>query len=135
MPVYRINRSAESYGQAIGILMVDVRMPFVPGDVGNASTFGYPVIYKIVPGLTSQVCVEARPEFKQPVIDAARALADQGVRGISSDCGFMLAYQDVVREMRSMCPFAFRVFCKSRSSRVRWVRAEPSGSSPPTRAS
>ena len=102
MPVYRINRTAQSYGQAIGILMLDSHVPFVPGDVGNASTFGYPVIYRIVLGLKPEVCLEGAPELEESVTQAARALADEGVRGISSDCGFMLQYQDAVRDAVSV---------------------------------
>jgi hypothetical protein len=98
MPVYRTNPSAESYGQAIGILLLDVKLPFIPGDVANASTFSYPVIYETVPGLTSTACVTSPGGFDEAVVGAARALVAQGVRGISSDCGFMLAYQDLVRD-------------------------------------
>ena len=98
MPVYRVNRTAQSYGQAIGILMLDSHVPFIPGDVGNASTFGYPVIYRVVPGLTPEACLDGAPEFEEPVTEAARALVDEGVRGISSGCGFMLQYQDAVRD-------------------------------------
>jgi hypothetical protein len=98
MPVYRINRTAESYGQAIGILMLDRHVPFIPGDVGNASTFGYPVIYRVVPGLTPEACLDGAPELEEPVTEAARALVGEGVRGISSGCGFMLQYQDAVRD-------------------------------------
>ena len=98
MPVYRVNRTAQSYGQAIGILMIDRRVPFVPGDVGNASTFGYPVIYRVVPGLDDEACLESASQFEGPVRRAAKALVDEGVRGISSNCGFMLRYQDAVRD-------------------------------------
>ena len=40
------------YGEAIGIALFDGRRyPMVPGDVGNASTYSYPVRLKVVPGL------------------------------------------------------------------------------------
>ena len=51
MPRYEI-RDADTYGHAIGILLLDYRGPFIPGDVGNATTYGYPVLYKLVEGLT-----------------------------------------------------------------------------------
>ena len=41
------------YGTPIGILCVDCTVPFLPGDVGNASTYDYPVVYRLVPGATS----------------------------------------------------------------------------------
>ena len=98
MPIYRTNRHAESYGQSVGILLLDARMPFPPGDVANASTYRYPVVYRIVPGLATDVCLNGAPEFAGAIADAARGLARQGVRGISSDCGFMLQYQQAAAD-------------------------------------
>jgi hypothetical protein len=97
MTVYRTRRSAESYGHAVGILLLDARLPFIPGDVANASTYRYPVIYKTVPGLSTAVCLAGAPEFSAAAVRAARELEAQGVRGISSDCGFMLQFQSAVR--------------------------------------
>ena len=51
MPKYRV-RNADTYGHAVGILLLDYRGPFIPGDVGNATSFGFPVLYKLVKGLT-----------------------------------------------------------------------------------
>ena len=98
MPVYRTNRNAESYGQSVGILLLDAHVPCPPGDVANASTYRYPVIYRRVPGLAADVCLAGAPEFAEAVADGARALARQGVRGISSDCGFMLQYQQAAAD-------------------------------------
>ena len=78
--------------------MLDNPLPFIPGDVANASTFRYPVIYRAVPGLDAEACLDGAPEFSDRVVAQARWLAAQGVRGISSDCGFMLQYQDAVRD-------------------------------------
>ncbi len=96
MTVYRTGKTAETYGQAVGILLLDVRLPFIPGDVANASTYGYPVIYKTVPGLSTAVCLAGAPEFSAAVVKAAQELEAQGVKGISSDCGFMLQFQSAV---------------------------------------
>ena len=98
MPVYRTHPNAESYGQSVGILLLDSHMPFPPGDVANASTYRYPVIYKLVSGLATDVCLNGAPEFADTVAEAARELALQGVRGISSDCGFMLQYQQAAAD-------------------------------------
>ena len=98
MPVYRTNPNAESYGQSVGILLLDAHMPFPPGDVANASTYRYPVIYRRVPGLATDVCLAGAPEYAEAVVEGARELARQGVRGISSDCGFMLQYQQAAAD-------------------------------------
>lgn len=98
MAIYRAHPAAEAGGRAIGILMLDCRLPFIPGDVGNAATYSYPVVYRTVPGLSTAVCLNGAPEFADAAVAAARALEAEGVRGISSDCGFMLQFQDAVRE-------------------------------------
>ena len=98
MPVYHTHPSAESYGQGIGILLLDSHMPFVPGDVANASTYRYPVKYKLVSGLETYVCLNGAPEFGPVIAEAARELEAQGCKGISSDCGFMLQYQQAAAD-------------------------------------
>ena len=36
------------YGASVGILMLDARFPRIPGDMGNAQTWPFPVHYRIV---------------------------------------------------------------------------------------
>ena len=98
MPVYETRRTADAYGYSVGILLLDTREPFVPGDVGNATTYDFPVLYRTVPGAHPSRVFVTDPELNEPVVEAARWLEGQGVKGISSDCGFYLNYQDVVRE-------------------------------------
>ena len=98
MPVYSTRPAAEASGYCLGFLMLDVRQPFVPGDVGNASSYDYPVLYRTVPGATPERVLFADPELEEVVVETARALEAQGVRAISSDCGFFINYQDVVRD-------------------------------------
>ncbi|MFN0044387.1 MAG: aspartate/glutamate racemase family protein [Alphaproteobacteria bacterium] len=98
MTIYKTRKSAESYGQAVGILLLDAKAPFIPGDVANAHTYDYPVIYKTVEGLSTSVCLNGAPEFNAKMAAAAKELEEAGVRGISSDCGFMLQFQAAVRE-------------------------------------
>jgi hypothetical protein len=98
MPIYTKRPAAESYGQGVGILLLQQYAPFIPGDVANASSYGYPVIYKAVDGLLPDVCLNGAPEFNDTMAAAARELVAQGVRGISSDCGFMIQFQDAVAE-------------------------------------
>ena len=43
------------YGYPIGILMLETRFPRIPGDIGNATTWDFPVLYKIVEKETEKV--------------------------------------------------------------------------------
>ena len=98
MPVYRMQPRAEAYGYCVGILLLDLRQPFVPGDVGNATSYDYPVLYRTVPGACPARVSVGDPELNDAVVEAARELVAQGVKGISSDCGFFINFQDLVAE-------------------------------------
>ncbi len=99
MPKYPIDSNPHrvSYGTSIGILLLDARVPFVPGDVGNFSTYNFPIVYKVVDGLfTNRLVVEADPTLAEPIIREARALEKEGVSAITADCGFMALFQKEV---------------------------------------
>lgn len=94
MTMYTVRRGSESYGHAIGILLVDCSTPFIPGDVGNASTYPFPVVYRTIPGVTlTRLIDEADKSLTSIVVDTARELEKMGVRAISSDCGYMIHFQ------------------------------------------
>ena len=88
---------ATSSGHAVGILELDCLLPFIPGDVDNASTYRYPVLYRMVPDLSTAACLSGAPQLASAVADGAAELEAMGVRVISSDCGFMLQFQEEVR--------------------------------------
>ena len=92
--IYKVRRGAESYGHAIGILLIDASTPFIPGDVGNASTYNFPVIYKTVPGVTLERLIEKGDlSLTDKVIETAKELQKMGARAITSDCGYMIHFQ------------------------------------------
>ena len=73
-----------------GIIMLDTAFPRIPGDVGNPSTFPFPVRYQVVKGASStRVVKEADPLLLQAFIDAARVLESTGVQAIATSCGFL----------------------------------------------
>ena len=94
MAIYKVRENAESYGHAVGIILVDVRTPFIPGDVGNASTYPFPVVYRTVPDVTLERLIDKGDKsLTRNVIKTAKALEDMGVRAIASDCGYMIHFQ------------------------------------------
>ena len=87
-----------SYGEDIGILLLDSKAHFVQGDVGNAKSYRYPVRFKRVDGLTVERIFAHDPAFLEKMIQGARELEREGVRAITGDCGFMAVYQQEVKE-------------------------------------
>ncbi len=97
MPVYKVRKNAESYGHDIGVLLIDCRTPFIPGDVGNASSYSYPVLYRTVPDVTLDRLIEQGDlSLTGKVIETAQALQAAGVTAIASDCGYMMHFQEQV---------------------------------------
>ena len=95
MPLFKGGRTF--YGEAIGILMLDTSFPRPPGDIGNATTFDFPVRYRVVRGASPQrVVIEQDPALLEPFIQGARELVQEGVRAITTSCGFLALFQ---REM------------------------------------
>jgi Asp/Glu/hydantoin racemase len=89
-------------GEAIGILMFDNRRyPMAPGNVGNASSYNYPVRLKVVKGLTwypphADQWGDPRPQEVDLLVAAAKELEQEGVRAIVTCCGFFSTVQDVL---------------------------------------
>lgn len=83
------------YGAAVGILMLETRFPRIPGDIGNANTWPFPVLYKVVRGATPDKVVrqDARVLLDQ-FINAAKELVADGADGITTNCGFLSLFQD-----------------------------------------
>lgn len=93
MGIFRVVPGAQAVGHDVGILLLDRDEPRLPGDVGHAATFPYPVLYRTVPGLRGVVNFSGDERCLSSVIDAARELERSGVRVIASNCGFLLWYQ------------------------------------------
>jgi len=89
-----------TYGMAIGVLMLDTIFPRIPGDIGNATTFRYPVCYHIVKGASTDRIMARDPDPKllEPFIDGAKALERQGVKLITTSCGFLGPFQPRLAE-------------------------------------
>ena len=82
------------YGAPLGILMLDARFPRIPGDMGNATTWPFPVLYRIVKGASPALVVEGGAAgMLEPFIAAAHDLVDQGAEAITTNCGFLSLFQ------------------------------------------
>lgn len=74
--------------------MLEAQFPRIPGDMGNAETWPFPVHYKIVRSASPERVVRQRAEgLLDHFVDAARELIADGVDGITTNCGFLALYQ------------------------------------------
>ncbi len=87
------------YGASVGILMLEAQFPRIPGDMGNATTWDFPVHYKVVRGASpDKVVRHSAKGLLQPFLDAASELVKDGVDGITTNCGFLSLFQAEIAE-------------------------------------
>lgn len=104
MPIYHGGRAI--YGEAIGIMVLNTKFPRIPGDIGNASTFDFPVRIRVVSGATAQRIVQENDESVLPeFIEAAKELETAGVRAITTSCGFLISFQEALSRAVSVPVF------------------------------
>ena len=77
------------FGASVGILMLETRFPRIPGDMGNALTWPFPVHYRVVRGASPDKVVRGNPkELLDVFIEAGKDLVATGADGITTNCGF-----------------------------------------------
>ena len=87
------------YGAAVGILMLDTQFPRIPGDIGHAATWPFPVLYRVVRDASPDQVVRRRAAGLLPAfIAAARDLVADGADGITTNCGFLALIQRQLAE-------------------------------------
>lgn len=85
------------YGAVLGILMLEARFPRIPGDMGNAGTWPFPVLYRVVRGASPErVVLRGAAGLLPDFVAAARDLVDLGAEGITTNCGFLSLFQKEV---------------------------------------
>lgn len=82
------------YGAPVGILMLQAQFPRVLGDMGNAETWPFPVLYRVVDGASPDLVVRNGADgMIDPFIAAGRDLIGQGAEAITTNCGFLSLFQ------------------------------------------
>ena len=82
------------YGAPLGILMLEAKFPRIPGDMGNATTWPFPVLYRVVKGASPEkVVLNGADGLLRDFLDAAADLVAQGAEAITTNCGFLALFQ------------------------------------------
>jgi len=96
-----VARRKTFHGVSVGILMVKTGFRRLPGDVGHAGTWDFPVQYRVVESATPDKMMALQAsglldDFKAAALD----LIAGGVDGIATTCGFLALFQ---RELAEAC--------------------------------
>ncbi len=106
------------YGAPLGILMLDARFPRIPGDMGNATTWPFPVMYRVVKGATPErVVLQGAEGLLDDFLAAAAELVDQGAEALTTNCGFLTLFQ------RELAAHVCVPVATSALMQVPWVQA------------
>jgi len=87
-------------GVTIGLIQFRANLPMIPGNMGNATTFDFPMLYREMAADNVLDVMATTPvkQFTDACVDAANWLELQGVRAIMGNCGFFGHYQKAVQE-------------------------------------
>ncbi len=106
------------YGAALGILMLEARFARVPGDMGNAATWPFPVHYRVVRGASPERVVLGGAEGLLPAfLAAADDLVAMGATVLTTNCGFLAPFG------RELAAHTGRPVAASALMQVEWVQA------------
>jgi Asp/Glu/hydantoin racemase len=82
------------YGAPLGILMLQARFARIPGDMGNATTWPFPVLYRVVKGASPErVVLNGAAGLLPDFLAAAEELVAQGAEALTTNCGFLSLFQ------------------------------------------
>jgi hypothetical protein len=87
-----ITKEQRIAGHAIGIIVLDVWYPLLPGNVANATSYHFPVLYRTLKGAGAEV-LKGDTALLDKIIEAGKELEKQGVRAIIGSCGYFGFYQ------------------------------------------
>jgi hypothetical protein len=86
-------------GVTIGLIQFRANLPMMPGNMGNATTFGFPILYREMnaDSIFDIMAAEPTENFTAAAIEAGKWLELQGVRAIMGNCGFFGTYQKAIQ--------------------------------------
>ncbi len=87
-------------GVTIGLIQARAYLPMAPGNMGNATTFDFPMLYReaVPPNVYDILAPVPTESFTAEMVKAAKWLELQGVRAIMANCGFYGTYQQAIAE-------------------------------------
>lgn len=95
---YYITKGQLVSGYTVGIMLLDVHYPIMPGNVVNAYTYDFPVRHMWVPG-ANQARMHSGDETLVPeLIKTAKQLEIDGCRAVCGACGYFGHFQEEIAD-------------------------------------
>ncbi|XP_015765068.1 PREDICTED: dimethlysulfonioproprionate lyase 7-like [Acropora digitifera] len=94
--------TTQSAAPCLGVIRLDYNYEAAPGDIDHPDSFNCDVYYKVVPGLTFDMCKKGviTVEVKKRLEESIKWLVqEKKVNGITGDCGFMMYFQKLARKV------------------------------------
>lgn len=89
-----IHRGSSIFGVDIGVILLDTDIPRPIGDIGNARSFDYPILYETACGAsTTKVVEDNATGLLDRFVEVGQRLIRRGVSIVSTSCGFVSIYQ------------------------------------------
>jgi len=107
-----VKKLSRKQNPILGVVRLDYNYPPAKGDIDCPGSYSYDVLFRMVPGLTFEMAQSGKMthEVEKDFRLAINWLEAKGVSGITGDCGFMMAFQPIARQianvpvfMSSMC--------------------------------
>lgn len=89
------------YGAAIGMITFKPKYPaLIKGHTSNALTYRFPILFKMVDFSTLDAVINPEPNYSSlpKYIQAAKELEEEGVKAITTNCGYLVFYQEKLSE-------------------------------------
>jgi len=93
---------------SLGVVRLDSDYTENHGDICSHESYNYHVYYKVVPGLTFEMCQSGKlsQEVEKRFKESIRWLVEEkDVDAITSSCGFMMYFQGIARKVSSVPVF------------------------------
>jgi len=85
-------------GYPVGIMLLNVWYPLLPGNVVNAYTYDFPVRHRVVPGSNQERMHKGDLTLLDDLIATGKELEMEGCRAICGACGYFGHFQSQVRD-------------------------------------
>jgi hypothetical protein len=115
--VFSIEKGQVISGYPVGIMLLNVWYPLLPGNVVNAYTYDFPVRMRVVPGSNQERMHSGDPTLLQDLVETAQELVMEGCRTICGACGYFGHFQRQIADAVDVPVFLSSLL------QINWIKA------------